>query len=71
MKTYQFGDEPLVIHIIKTGFKDLYLCVYEDGWQQMMGNTKILTSSLIKEVFNIDIENESEEESEFKLTEKL
>ena len=33
VKTFRLDDEPELIHVIKTGFKDKYLVVYEDGYE--------------------------------------
>lgn len=55
MKTYQWGDEPEVIHVIKTGFDDLYLVVWEDAYEVMIGKTEVLSKKQIKEKFNIEL----------------
>jgi hypothetical protein len=48
MRTFQLGDEPEVIHIIKTGFEDKYIVTWEDAYELMIGNTQILTKEEIK-----------------------
>ena len=55
IKTFQWGDEPEVIHIIKTGFDDLYLVVWEDAFQESLGKTEILRNKDIKDKFNIEL----------------
>ena len=55
IKTFQWGDEPEVIHIIKTGFDDLYLVVWEDAFQVSLGKTEILNKKDIKDKFNIEL----------------
>ena len=32
-KTFQFGQEPELIHIIKTGHEDQYIVAYEDAYE--------------------------------------
>ena len=53
VKTYQFKDNPELIHIIKTGFVDKYIVVYEDAYELHIGETEILTRKQIKKNFNI------------------
>lgn len=55
MKTYQWGDEPEVIHVIKTGFQDRYLVVWEDAFEVVLGKTEVLTSKEIRDKFNIEL----------------
>lgn len=54
IKSFQWGDEPEVIHIIKTGFEDKYILVWEDAYEAMLGKTEILTRKQIKEKFNVE-----------------
>jgi restriction endonuclease len=56
VRTFQIDDEPLLIHIIKTGFEDKYIVVYEDAHEQCLGDIVIGTQKDIKETFGIDIE---------------
>jgi len=55
VRTFQWGDEPEVIHIIKTGFKDRYLVVWEDAYEMMLGSTSVLTKKEIKNKFDIEL----------------
>lgn len=55
-KTFQFGDEPELIHITRTGHEDQYIVSYEDAYQYLNGNSEILTSGEIKHKFDINIE---------------
>ena len=57
VKTYQFEQEPELIHVIKTGFVDRYFVVYEDAYEICNG---MVVESLTKEglmiKFGIDID---------------
>lgn len=54
---YQLLDEPIVIHIIKTGekFAEKYFVLHEDGWDLDSGQTEILTKSQIFDKFGIEL----------------
>ena len=55
--TYQFDDDPVVIHIIKTGFHNKYFIISEDGYESPEnGKTQIMTREKIKETFNISVD---------------
>lgn len=59
--TYRLGEEPEIIHFIKTGFSSgepTYHVIQEDGYEQKPdGNDYLMTSTQIKEKFDIDIDN--------------
>lgn len=55
ISSFQFGNEPEVLHIIKSGFKDKYIVVFEDAYEISMGDILILNSEEIKEKFGIVI----------------
>jgi len=55
MRTYQLEDEPELIHIIKTGFKDKYIVVYEDAYELELGKTNIFTKAQLEKVFKITL----------------
>jgi hypothetical protein len=55
-KTFQFGDEPELIHITRTGHENQYIVSYEDVYQYLNGNSELLTSQEIKHKFDINIE---------------
>lgn len=46
--------EDQVIHVIKTGFKDKYMLVYEDAYEQVLGNTEIISGKDLKKNYNIN-----------------
>ena len=52
---FQWGEEPEMIHIIQTGFRDRYLVVWEDAYEMLLGKTEILTAEEIKNKFNIEL----------------
>lgn len=55
MTYYASDSEYELMHIIKMGFKDTYLIVYEDAFNITTGKTLIKNAQEIKELFNIDI----------------
>lgn len=67
IKTYQYEEEPLLLHFIKTGFKHVYMIVYEDALGKLLGSVELLNTEEIKQKFNIDIENEDEKINKFKI----
>lgn len=54
-RTFQYGDEPELIHIIKTGFKDRYMIVWEDAYELNIGKVEFCTASVILSVYGIKI----------------
>lgn len=54
-RTFQWGEEPELIHIIKTGFEDKCIIVWEDAYETILGKTSILTEKEIKDKFNIEL----------------
>ena len=54
IKTFQFKDEPELIHIIKTGYEDLFIIVHEDGYELNTGLTELLSAKSLKEKFGIE-----------------
>lgn len=55
LATYQADEDPELIHIIKTGFDDMYIIVYEDAYGLTLGNIIMKSSQEIKDRFGIDI----------------
>lgn len=55
VKCFQYGDDPELIYIVKTGFKNKYMVLYEDAYQLNIGHTKILSREDIKEQYNIEL----------------
>lgn len=55
VRTFQWADEPEVIHIIKSGLEDTYLVVWDDAYEVMIGKTEILSKKQIREKFNIEL----------------
>lgn len=54
IRSFQFGDEPELIHIIKSGFPDKYLVIHEDPF--MLGEAEILTKEKIKLKYKINFD---------------
>ena len=54
-KSFQLGDEPEVIHIIKTGFIDNYMVVHEDAYELELGKVEFGTKIEIETKYNITL----------------
>lgn len=54
-ESFYFDGEPEVIHVIKTGFENKYMVVYEDAYEFMLGKTIFGTKLEIEEKFNINL----------------
>tara|TARA_Y100001937_G_scaffold124692_1_gene189912 strand:+ start:970 stop:1197 length:228 start_codon:yes stop_codon:yes gene_type:complete len=54
-RTFLVETEDMCIHIIKTGFSQRknYLVVYEDAYQQRLGETEMMSKTDIKNIFGI------------------
>lgn len=52
---FQLGEEPELIHIIKTGFQDMYMVVHEDAYQVAMGKVEFGTKRDIEVRYKIKI----------------
>lgn len=55
--SFHYNDEPYLIHIIKTGFENKYMVVWEDAYELDLGKVEFFTKEEILEKFKIDIEN--------------
>lgn len=55
VKTFKLGEEPELIHIIKTGFKDKYMVVDEDAYEQYLGRVTFGTKKEIEERYKIKL----------------
>jgi len=47
--------EPEIIHVIKTGFEDRYMVVYEDAYEQITGKVLLGSKAEIEELFGIKL----------------
>lgn len=56
-RTFQYGDDPELIHIIKLGYKDTYAVFEEDAYEQepWKSGLQVLAAYEIKEKFNIEL----------------
>ena len=54
-RTFQFGGDPELIHVIKTGFKNRYMIVHEDAYEFLLGKVEFKTREQIKKIYNIEI----------------
>ena len=52
---FQLEDEPELIHVIKTGFEDLYMVVHEDAYQYSMGKIEFGTKQDVEIRYKIKI----------------
>jgi hypothetical protein len=53
--SFQEGEEPELIHIIKSGFEDRYIVVFEDAYEMALGQTEILNKAEIEIKFKITL----------------
>lgn len=54
-KIFRLEDEPELIHVIKTGFKDKYIVVYEDAYELNIGKVTYGTKAEIEGRFGITL----------------
>jgi hypothetical protein len=54
-RRFQWGTEPELIHIIKTGFEDRYMVIWEDAYELHLGNVDFLSKQEIEEKFKIKL----------------
>jgi hypothetical protein len=54
-RRFQWGNEPELIHIIKTGFEDRYMVIWEDAYELHLGNVDHLSKQEIEEKFKIKL----------------
>ena len=56
-RTFLLPTEDMCVHIVETGFsqRQKYLVVFEDAYQQLIGQTLMLSKTEIKEKFNIEL----------------
>ena len=52
---FQLGEEPELIHVIKTGFKDMYMVVHEDAYQYDLGKVEMGSREEIENRYNIEL----------------
>ena len=55
--TFQLDEKPELLHIVKLGCTDLYVCFYEDAYQQEPWQTglRVMTEEEILEKFKIEL----------------
>jgi len=54
-RTFQFGEDPELIHVIKTGFKNRYMVVHEDAYEFLLGKLEFKTREEIKKIYDIEV----------------
>lgn len=52
---FQLSDEPELIHVIKTGFDDLYMVVHEDAYQLELGKVEMGTKADVEHRYKIKV----------------
>lgn len=52
---FQLGNEPELIHVIKTGFRDMYMVVHEDAYEYSIGKVEFGTKQDIEVRYKIQI----------------
>jgi hypothetical protein len=53
---FQLSDEPELIHVIKTGFENMYMIVHEDAYQLNLGKVEMGTREEIEQTYQITLE---------------
>ena len=54
-RTFQLNNEPALLHIIKTGFENKYMVVYEVAHEFNLSTVSLHTKKEIEEGFNIKL----------------
>ena len=54
-ESFYLQEEPEMMHVIKTGFKDRYMVVYEDAYDQHTGQVITGTKAEIEEMYSITL----------------
>ena len=54
-ESFYLQEEPEMIHVIKTGFKDRYMVVEEDAYEQVLGNVTFGTKAEIEDRYKITL----------------
>jgi hypothetical protein len=55
VQCFQLDGEPELIHVIKTGFNDMYMIVHEDAYEFSLGLVEYGTRELIEHKYNIKL----------------
>jgi hypothetical protein len=54
-QSFHVKDEPEIIHIIKTGFVNRYMIVFEDAYELILGKIEFGNKQEIENRFNIKL----------------
>lgn len=52
---FQLEGEPELIHVIKTGFRDMYMVVHEDAYEYSLGKVEIGTKNDVEIRYKIKV----------------
>lgn len=55
--SFQFGEEPELIHVIETGFKDRYMVIHEDAYELDLGKVEFFNKVELESKFKIKLSN--------------
>jgi hypothetical protein len=55
VQCFQLAEEPELIHVIKTGFRDMYMVVHEDAYEYSIGKVEFGTKEDIEVRYKITI----------------
>jgi hypothetical protein len=55
-RAFHQEGEPIVVHIIKTGYENTYIVTIEDGYDMAYFESNIRTKQEIKDGFGIDLD---------------
>lgn len=54
-ESFLLEKEPYIIHVIKTGFVDKYMIVYEDPFELYLGEVSFNTKEEVEKKYNIKL----------------
>lgn len=60
-QVFQFGEDPELIYVIETGFKDRWMVVFEDAYELMLGKVKFYSKKELEDTFKIKVFSRFEE----------
>lgn len=52
---FELEGEPELIHVIKTGFRDMYMVVHEDAYEYSLGKVEIGTKNDVEIRYKIKV----------------
>lgn len=68
--TFKLRDEPVLIHVIKTGFENKYMIVYEDAYDLNTGKVEFKTKEELHAEYGIEISSPDNDPDVYELLAK-